>query len=248
MGLAKYHWKRDTLDSRDHLFAPTITTLPSRVDLRPGCSPIEDQGQLGSCTGNAIAGIIEYLDRRAGKMIDVSRLFIYYEERVLESTVNEDVGAYIRDGIKVVNKKGVCLEPLWPYMISRYRTKPSASAYKDALRRKARSYQKITNFTGVKQALAQGYPVVIGFDVYESFDTQQVADTGIMPYPQPNEELLGGHAVTLVGYDDATNTFIARNSWGPDWGDHGYFYMPYQVIQNTSMSGDFWIITSVVNP
>jgi C1A family cysteine protease len=248
LNTVKYQWKRDTPDSRDHLFVPTIATLPVRVDLRAGCSPIEDQGALGSCTGNAIAGIVEYMDRRAGKMIDVSRLFIYYEERVLINTVNYDSGAYIRDGIKVVNKKGVCLESVWPYMISRYRTKPSTAAYNDALRRKANAYQKCANFTAVKQALAQGFPVVVGFDVYESFETQAVANTGMMPYPQAGEQLLGGHAVALVGYNDTTQRFIARNSWGTSWGDRGYFYMPYQVITNTNMSDDFWIITSVVNP
>jgi len=248
LNTVKYQWKRDTPDSRDHLFVPTIATLPVRVDLRAGCSPIEDQGALGSCTGNAIAGIVEYMDRRAGKMIDVSRLFIYYEERVLMNTVNYDSGAYIRDGIKVVNKKGACLESVWPYMISRYRTKPSTAAYNDALRRKANAYQKCANFTAVKQALAQGFPVVVGFDVYESFETQAVANTGVMPYPQAGEQLLGGHAVALVGYNDTTQRFIARNSWGTGWGDLGYFYMPYQVIQNTNMSDDFWIITSVVNP
>jgi len=248
LNTVKYQWKRDTPDSRDHLFVPTIATLPVRVDLRAGCSPIEDQGALGSCTGNAIAGIVEYMDRRAGKMIDVSRLFIYYEERVLINTVNYDSGAYIRDGIKVVNKKGACLESVWPYMISRYRTKPSTAAYNDALRRKANAYQKCANFTAVKQALAQGFPVVVGFDVYESFETQAVANTGVMPYPQAGEQLLGGHAVALVGYNDTTQRFIARNSWGTGWGDRGYFYMPYQVIQNTNMSDDFWIITSVVNP
>ena len=248
LNTVKYQWKRDTPDSRDHLFVPTIATLPVRVDLRAGCSPIEDQGALGSCTGNAIAGIVEYMDRRAGKMIDVSRLFIYYEERVLINTVNYDSGAYIRDGIKVVNKKGACLESVWPYMISRYRTKPSTAAYNDALRRKANAYQKCANFTAVKQALAQGFPVVVGFDVYESFETQAVANTGMMPYPQAGEQLLGGHAVALVGYNDTTQRFIARNSWGTSWGDRGYFYMPYQVITNTNMSDDFWIITSVVNP
>jgi C1A family cysteine protease len=248
MGLAKYHWKRGAVDNRDHIFVPKVSALPVRIDLRPGCSPIEDQGDLGSCTGNAIAGIVEYLDRRAGKNIDVSRLFIYYEERVLEGSVGYDAGAYIRDGIKVVNKKGACLESLWPYVTYRFATRPSPAAYTDAAKRKASSYQRCANFTAVKQALAQGLPVVIGFDVYESFESQAVANTGLMPYPQPGEQLLGGHAVALVGYNDATQRFIARNSWGTSWGDRGYFYMPYRVIQDTTMSDDFWVINSIQNP
>lgn len=245
----KYHWVRDQEDHRDHMFAPKLVTLPTSVDLRANCSTIEDQGNLGSCTGNAIAGIIEYLSRRAKKNTDVSRLFIYYEERVLEGTVNYDNGAFIRDGIKVANKKGVPTESLWPYNINRFAVRPSQSAYVNAGTRKAVAYQRCANFAAVKAAIAQGYPVVVGFDVYASFESDAVAATGIMPYPnKTTETLLGGHAVALVGYNDSTQRFIARNSWGTSWGDRGYFYMPYQVIQDTTMSDDFWIITSITNP
>ena len=247
--IAKYHWLRDKPDSRDHMYDAPQVSLPRTVDLRSFCSPIEDQGQLGSCTGNAIAGIIELMDRKKGKLLDVSRLFIYYEERLMEGTVNYDSGAYIRDGIKVVNKKGAPLENLWPYVITRFKTKPSNAAYTDALKRKATAYQRCANFAAVKTALSQGYPVVVGFDVYESFEYPINNNTGMMPYPNVDtEQLLGGHAVALVGYNDNTNRFIARNSWGTSWGDNGYFYMPYQVIQNTSMSDDFWIITAITNP
>lgn len=240
-------WKREPADSRDRLYAPKAIILPKVVDLRPYCSPVEDQGQLGSCTGNAIAGLIECLDRKSGKNLDVSRLFIYYEERALIGTVNIDSGAYIRDGIKVVNKKGAPLESIWPYKINKFATRPNAASYTDAARRKAGTYEKVNNFAGVKNALARGFPVVVGFDVYESF--YNIGSNGVMPYPNVNnEELLGGHAVVIVGYDDNKNAFIVRNSWGKNWALNGYFYMPYRVIQNTTMSSDFWIITSVTNP
>jgi len=250
---SKYHWQRDKPDARDHIYAAPTVALPASVDLRQYCSAIEDQGQLGSCTGNAVAGIVELMQRKQNpaKGRDVSRLFIYYEERVLEGSVNYDAGAYIRDGIKVVNKKGAPLESLWPYLTSRFRTRPTVTAYNDALKRKATAYQRVTNFAGVKTALSQGYPVVIGFDIYASFETQEVSRTGMMPYPNINtEQYLGGHAVAIVGYNDSLNggRFICRNSWGTGWGDQGYFYMPYQVIQDVNMSSDFWIITSVTNP
>jgi C1A family cysteine protease len=245
----KYHWLRDKPDSRDYLYKPTVVKLPTSVDMRLTCSAIEDQGQLGSCTGNAIAGAIELVDRKNRKMLDVSRLFIYYEERLLEGTVSYDSGAYIRDGFKVVNKKGAPLESLWPYDINQFTTQPSTAAYTDAAKRKVTSYQRCPDFNAVKAALAAGNPVVVGFDVYASFETIQVARTGIMPYPNVGREAyLGGHAVCLVGYNDTTQRFIARNSWGTSWGDRGYFYMPYRVIQNTTMSSDFWTLSSVTNP
>jgi C1A family cysteine protease len=247
MALPLFHWKRDPVDTRDKIYIPKAIVLPKTVDLRPYCSPIEDQGQLGSCTGNAIAGLIECLNRKANRVVDVSRLFIYYEERVLIGTINEDSGAYIRDGIKVVNKKGAPLESIWPYNVNRFATRPNAAAYTDGLKRKALTYERCTNFAAVKNALARGFPVVIGFDVYDSF--YNIGSNGIMSYPNVNtEQLLGGHAVAIVGYDDNKNAFIVRNSWGRNWALGGYFYMPYRVIQNTQMSSDFWVITSVSNP
>ena len=250
--IPKYHWRRDKPDSRDHLFTAVAPSLPASIDLRSYASAIEDQGQLGSCTGNAIAGAIELIDRKSSKRLDVSRLFIYYEERVLEGTVNEDAGAYIRDGIKVVNKKGAPLESLWPYIENKVLVKPVQLAYTNALTRRALNYQRCLNFNAVRSAIAAGYPVVIGFTVYDSFEqgTWWLPNgTGLMPYPNTNiESILGGHAVCLVGYNDNTRTFIARNSWGTSWGKSGYFYMPYQVIQDTNMSDDFWIITSISNP
>lgn len=251
-GMPKYHWVRDRADSRDHMFTAVAPTLPASVDLRTYASPVEDQGQLGSCTGNAIAGAIELIDKKNNKRLDVSRLFIYYEERVLEGTVNYDYGAYIRDGIKVCYTKGAPLESLWPYNIRKWATKPSTSAYADALNRKVTGYQRCANFTAVKNALALGNPVVIGFDVYESFEQgawQLANSSGLMPYPNTStEQLLGGHAVLIVGYNDSTQRFIVKNSWGTSWADRGYFYMPYQVIQNTGMSSDFWVISAVKNP
>jgi C1A family cysteine protease len=255
VSLPKYHWRRDPVDTRDHIFktpAPT-TPPPSIVDMRNYASPIENQGNLGSCTGNAIAGQIELIQRKVNpaKGQDVSRLFIYYQERLLEGTIRYDNGAYIRDGIKACYTWGAPLESLWPYIINRFALKPSNAAYADALRRKVTSYQRCTNFSSVKSALAAGYPVTVGFDVYSSFEGTANTNTGMMPYPNTRtEQYLGGHAVCIVGYNDnlAGGRFICRNSWGSNWGNNGYFYMPYQVIQNANMSNDFWAIVSVSNP
>jgi C1A family cysteine protease len=263
--LGKYRWIPDPPDSRDHLYQLNTTlTLAPVVDLRQYCSPIEDQGNIGSCTGNAIAGQIELIQRKANSASgkDISRLFIYYEERVLIGSVRYDSGAYIRDGIKVCYTKGAPIETLWPYNTSRFATKPPTTAYTDALKRKVTGYQRCTNFAAVKNAVAAGNPVTIGFNVYESFEgawgdiPHGQAGSGMMPFPNVStEQLLGGHAVCIVGYDDtmpvagrAPGRFIVRNSWGTSWGDNGYFYMPYDVIKTTSMSSDFWLISAVRNP
>jgi len=246
--IPKYHWVKDKIDTRDHPYQLTNTAQSNVVDLRQYCSSIEDQGNLGSCTGNAIAGAIELLHKRQNRTLDISRLFIYYYERMFIGTVNYDSGAYIRDGIKACYTYGAPTENLWPYNISKFKMQPHKTAIVDALKRKVTSYQRAIDFNQVIDSITSGYPVTIGFNVYSSFDSPTVAKTGIMPYPNVNKErLLGGHAVLLVGYNKDNNTFIARNSWGTRWGDKGYFYMPFQVIQNNRMSSDFWVIKSIAN-
>jgi len=241
-------WKADRLDTRDYRYQVTQKLNPNLVDLRKYCSPIENQGSLGSCTGQSIAGAIELLNKRGGKHNDVSRLFIYYYERLILGTVNYDSGAYIRDGIKATNKYGASLESLWPHDIRKFRQEPITEAKNDALNRKVTRYERVNDFNGCIDALSNGYPVIMGFYVYDSFMSKNVARTGIMPYPNTKrEKLLGGHAVLLVGYDKRKKVFIARNSWGTNWGDKGYFYMPFDIVK-PNMSSDYWIIKSVNNP
>lgn len=243
-----FQWKPDKLDTRDYKYTVTQKASPSIVDLRTFCSPIENQGSLGSCTGQAIAGAIELLNKRNRKPTDVSRLFIYYYERLLLGTVNYDSGAYIRDGIKATNHYGASLESYWPYDIRKFRQEPISEAKTDALNRKVTLYERVNDFNGCIDALSNGYPVVMGFCVYDSFMSKNVAKTGIMPYPNTKrEKLLGGHAVLLVGYNKTKKVFIVRNSWGTNWGDKGYFYMPFDIVK-PNMSSDYWIIKSVNNP
>ena len=163
--------------------------------------PIYDQGQLGSCTGNAIAGAMEYERDRQGLTDFVpSRLFIYYNERALEGTVSSDSGAVIRDGIKVVNREGVCPETLWPYDIGVFTVKPPKRCYVSAETDKAVQYEGIQTLLALKDAIASNLAVVFGFTVYKSFESQSVARTGVMPMPKPGEATVGGHAVLAVGY------------------------------------------------
>ena len=134
----KLIWKVDKVDTRDYKYQLSSVLNPNFVDLRSHCSPIENQGTLGSCTGQSIAGAIELLNKRNGKPTDVSRLFIYYYERLLMGPVNYDSGAYIRDGIKATNKYGASLESHWPYDIRKFKQEPIVEAKNDALNRKVK--------------------------------------------------------------------------------------------------------------
>lgn len=245
----KYQWTRDKEDKRDYLYPLSKVKQTNIVDLRPLCTPIEDQGNLGSCTGQAIASAIELLNNRNKSYRDISRLFIYYYERLLMNTVHFDSGAYIRDGIKVCFRNGASLESLWPYDIRKFKIKPNSRAILDGSKRKITRYEKIIDHNGCLDAITNGFPVIIGFDVYSSFESIQTIKTGVMTYPNiKRERKLGGHAVLLVGYDKSRKVYIVRNSWGTNWGDRGYFYMPFSVIEDKTMSSDFWIIKSVNNP
>ncbi|HWB95697.1 MAG TPA: C1 family peptidase [Bryobacteraceae bacterium] len=249
--VSRYGWVPDLPDQRDHLYAApaaTLSVLPPSVDLRSQCPAVYDQGQLGSCTANAIGAAIQFNQMKQGLQSFVpSRLFIYYNERVIEHTVNSDSGAQIRDGIKSVAKQGACREePTWPYDISKFAEKPPKAAYDEALHNKVLQYQRITHIANqMKGCLASGYPFIFGFTVYESFESEEISKTGILQMPGSSEQVVGGHAVLAVGYSDASQRFIVRNSWGPDWGQKGYFTMPYAYLTNSDLADDFWTIRQV---
>jgi len=250
--IKRYGWVPDLPDHRDHLYAAAprfLVGLPASVDLRPQCPPVYDQGDLQSCTANAIAAAFQF-DLMKQKIADFvpSRLFIYYNERVMESSVGADNGAQIRDGVKSVASIGVCPEdPDWPYDVARFAAKPpDPPCYADAAKNKIVSYQRLAqSLNQMKGCLASSYPFVFGYSVYESFETEEVAKTGHAPMPSPAEAAIGGHAVMAVGYDDAKQWFIIRNSWGTAWGMAGYFTLPYAYLIDGSLSDDFWTIRLV---
>ncbi|MGO8755549.1 MAG: C1 family peptidase [Gallionellaceae bacterium] len=246
-----YGWLPDVPDQRDHLYAAPvvyIAKLPASADLRPKCPAVYDQGQLGSCTANAIGAAIQFERRKQKLKPDFvpSRLFIYYNERVMEHSVNSDSGAQIRDGIKSVGKQGECTEKEWPYVIAKFASRPATSCYRDATKYKAVQYQRVPQILNqMKGCLASGYPFVFGFSVYTEFESDAVARTGELDMPGPKEKLLGGHAVMAVGYEDKTQRFIVRNSWSAKWGIKGYFTMPYSYLTDSNLADDFWTIRLV---
>jgi C1A family cysteine protease len=248
-----YGWTPDLPDHRDLRYAlvrpeALAKPLPALVDLRLQCPPVYDQGDLGSCTANAIAGAFEFeLMRQKLPVFNPSRLFIYYNERVLENHVKDDSGAQLRDGVKSVATQGVCDENKWPYDVRKFAKKPSKALYTAAKKNLAIQYTRLNNMniSELKSCLATGNPFVFGFTAYQNFEGSTVAKTGVLNMPGKNESVVGGHAVMAAGYDDKKKAFIVRNSWGSTWGQKGYFYMPYDYLTSTDLADDFWTISQV---
>jgi len=247
----RFGWIPDRPDQRDHLYSAPLRrlgALPSDVDLTEEMPDVYDQGDLGSCTANAIGGTFQFdLSMQGLPDFMPSRLFIYYNERSIEGTVNVDSGAMMRDCIRSVARVGVCTEDLWPYDISAFRTKPAQECYDQAAGNRALEYQRISHsLTQMQGCLASGLPFVFGFTVYSSFESRKVERTGVVPMPAHGEEVVGGHAVVAVGYSNDEQRFRVRNSWGEAWGQDGYCTMPYAYLTSRSLSSDFWTIQEVV--
>lgn len=245
MSRFKHGWRPDKIDPRDHLYRkiapPRTAPLPDSVDLRPKCSPVENQGSLGSCTAHALAGAVEFLEIKSGLYpTPASRLFIYFNERDMEGDVSEDGGAEIRDGVKSLNQIGVCPEPDWPYDAEKFAEKPPAPCYTTAEAHRIASYHRLLSLDDMLGCLADGYPFVFGFTVFSGFESEETAKTGIVNMPALGEENLGGHAVLCVGYDKPSQRFIVRNSWTDSWGQAGYFTIPMEYIE--TLADDFWVI------
>lgn len=248
-----YGWIMDDIDHRDihHNFSIKHQTI-KRVDLREKFPEVYDQGPLGSCTANAIAGCYQFdeMKQEEEHVFTPSRLFIYYNERLMEGTVGLDSGARIRDGMKSINKVGVCPEDLWPYNIDRFTDAPTKECYNNAKLHKAVEYKRVhQDIDQIKACLVEGFPFVFGFNVFKSFggDWSKVkkGGDGVMPIPEDGEDVTGGHAVVCVGFDDDRRLFIVRNSWGKNWGIDGYFYIPYEFLLNQNCCYDFWTVRKV---
>lgn len=235
-------------------------SLPAAVDLREWCSPIEDQGQLGSCTANAGVGIVEYFERRAcGKHIDASRLFLYKTTRNLLHWTG-DTGTFLRTTMKALRLFGAPPEEYWPYVIADFDREPSAFCYAFGEDYEAIKYYRLDPagtaapalLAGVKAHLYAGLPSMFGFTVYQSMG--QASGTGKIPVPSSSDKVAGGHAVVAVGYDDAiktknaapgsktfTGALLIRNSWGP-WGPmDGYLWLPYEYVLR-GLATDWWVL------
>lgn len=245
--LHKYGWLPDVPDRRDIPYkAPRrFKPLPHKVSLRSLVPNVFNQGTLGSCTANALASAYQLQRvRQALEPWHPSRLFLYYNERVMIRMVKEDSGAYLRDGIKSLVRQGVCPETLWPYDVAKFTQKPNRMCYGAAEAVQVLGYRRVSSeLNDMKAALAQGLPFVVGISLYESFETEEVARTGKVPLPSPEERMIGGHAILCVGYDDTTRRFELLNSWGKQWGDAGFFTVPFGYLTNENLADDRWAIS-----
>ena len=244
-------YRRDRQDERDKRYARPRSvqrgSLPKFIDLRQHMTAVENQGELGSCTANAIAGAYEYLAKRmTGQSYDISRLFIYYLARKFDGCEDEDCGSTLRLGMKVLAKYGACSEAAWPYDIDVFRNQPHDEAFQEAADHLIDEYDRLeVNLHAMKVCLAEGYPFVFGTDIFSSFE--ELDHRGHANLPLPSEENLGGHAMLACGYSDRDQVFLVRNSWGTDWGDRGYCYMPYEYLTNTDLTGDCWTLRRANN-
>lgn len=247
-----FGWLPDYPDFRDHLYSSpkpvAPKNFPKSIDLRPQCPPVLDQKTLGSCTSQAIASAHRFAQmKQKAPDFAPSRLFIYWNERFLEGTVGVDSGAMIRDGFKTIANDGVPPETLWPYDIAKFADKPPVEAYTAALDHQAIKYQRLDDPSlgpreaVLKQALLDGNPVVFGFSVFSSFQSQYAARVGEISMPGRRESSLGGHAVLLVGYD-TKGRWIVMNSWGAGWGKKGFFLMPKEYLLSENLSADMWAL------
>ena len=242
-------WIPDLPDLRDRYYEiepSALVTLPSEIDLREDCSPIENQGDLLTCTPIAITGALEYLEKKTGaRFVHLSRLFIYYSARSLSTNQPTDTGVAIRDAVKAVAKYGVCSEEAWSYDEKKVDVRPLPSCYEHAAANKVTSYRRLKRkLDDMRTCLAERYPFVAGFTMYTSFLSPGVERTGVIPMPGSDDVSQGGHAVLAVGYNDANKQFLVRNSQGKNWGDRGYGFLPYEYLLDADLSEDFWTIRS----
>jgi len=248
--IRKFGWIPDVPDARDIYYsAPRDISIMPAINMQEYCPPVWDQGTLGSCTANAILAAHQFEQIKLfsiSESVMLSRLFLYYNEREMEGSVSIDRGAQIRSGMKSLVSQGACPELEWPYNITAFTTKPSPQCYESALKYKIVQYQRVGQSLAELQSCLMSRPFVCGIAIYDSFKSDQVARTGIVPMPNLfRERMLGGHAIMCVGYDNGTGRFRMRNSWGTEWGQNGYFEIPYEYLTNRNLSADFWTIQMV---
>lgn len=241
---------RDRSSAQDWKYRPRAAggQLPDVVDLRTHCPPVYDQKHLNSCSANALAAALRIDEIKEGHVRnpEPSRLFIYYNERVVANVVERDAPVSLRDGYRTIARFGACAESMWPYDTRRFKRVPPPACYRAARRHTAVEYFRIgRRLSHLRLCLAERFPFVFGLAVHKSVMSRRVRKSGLVPLPARRDAYLGGHAVLAVGYLHAKRLFIIRNSWGRQWGDRGYGYVPYDYLMSAALAWDFWTMRRV---
>ena len=238
--------RQSSTDERDYIYQRTTAELKSIVDLRQFDSLIENQMDLGSCVGNAITNCYELQVKQLypNTFVDLSRLFVYYNARLLDGTVDTDVGTTIRGGIKAGNHFGLCTEELWPYDVSKFSTRPNPECYRDGSYRTITHYQSLAGLADILDCVNNEKPVVIGTHLYESFMSLD-KDSPVIEPPGYNDDYIGAHAMVILGYNLENKQLLAKNSFGVDWGEDGYCYIPFYYAQKEFF--ERWVF-QITNP
>jgi C1A family cysteine protease len=236
-----YKVTADSQDWRDFYFNFNKSPLKEQVDLKSWSSPIFEQGRLGSCSAEATVGAYELLLKKEApeRFEKLSPLFVYYNSRLIEGDTNTDAGAYIRNAVKSIDKFGVCKESLWPYYIDDFKLPPGIECYTDATARKIKNYYRLDGIRDILSALNSGYPIVFGMQVYRQFALIELHGENTVKLPSDSEEPVGAHAMCLVGYDLPKKLLLARNSFGPYWGQNGHCWIPFEFVAEHFL--DQWI-------
>jgi hypothetical protein len=218
-------YKSSDPDINNYIYSNSGKQSADAIDLRQWGMLIENQQQVGSCTGNALVSAYELMTQRLypEHYTELSRMFVYYNARIYEDTVTWDSGASIKSGLRGLKTYGVCKESIWPYTLNNLFAKPSDEAYAEAKHRQITKYERLVSIADAIDAINNYYPVVSGIEVFESF-YDLTEERSIITEDVGSSE---GHAVLLVGYDSSKKVFIVENSFGKNWGDAGYFYMPF---------------------
>jgi C1A family cysteine protease len=246
-----YDAQKDLPDQRDHLAAPAANILPSNISLRPWLGPVKNQGQLGSCTAHAGTGLREYLYRKLyqyeaftpvlAKDFRLSPLFLYAIEREMEGDFTQDEGAQSRTIYQSLAASGCCLESLDPYAEGNLLIKPTPEQLAEGFNFRHIAYHRALTLDILKSVLASGYAATVGMPVFQSFESDETAQTGIVTVPTSSDTPIGGHEMLVCGYSDAKKALDVRNSWGDDWGEGGNCWIPYAYFEGTLMEQvDFW--------
>jgi len=251
--IKRYGWKPSPPDPRDfklkHTARQLMRAFPKVFSLREKMPPIYNQGNLGSCTAQAVCALFHFRelnDDNLKRLIVPSRLFEYYCTRSLTGEQRVDSGATIRDAVKAAVQFGICREETYPYTPAKFASKPPKNAYAEAVKYQVISYARINQaIEDIKSCIFDGNPVAFGASIFSSFESNAVAKTGAVPMPKPSDSVLGGHALVLEGWSDTRGAFEVRNSWGASWADKGICYFPYQYVTSSSLCDDFWCITQI---